>query len=161
MIPPFSRSEAMRSYQCKTCRRVSVYVPPTMSQTHVRGLLESRLDGMYADIPLVTNLTRYIPAIVRIARFLVSSVNGCAPILHTFMRCKKMLYISVGAYTEQDFRGCHRTECLFRQEHPCLELCQYPGLCRIETTPQSIEETFTGKHETFQYTKVCFSVFRK
>ncbi|KAK7684549.1 hypothetical protein QCA50_012496 [Cerrena zonata] len=45
------------------------------------------------------------------------------------------------------------------QEHPCLESCQSPGLCLIETTPESIEAIFTGRYETFQYTKVCF--FRK
>ncbi|KAK7676902.1 hypothetical protein QCA50_020158 [Cerrena zonata] len=39
------------------------------------------------------------------------------------------------------------------QEHPCHASCQSQGICRIETTPQSIEATFTGRHETFQYTK--------
>ncbi|CAL1701264.1 unnamed protein product [Somion occarium] len=39
------------------------------------------------------------------------------------------------------------------QDHPCPASCQSPGICRIETTPQSIEATFTGRHETFQYTK--------
>ena len=41
-----------------------------------------------------------------------------------------------------------------RQEHPCTALCAAPGVCEIDTTPQSIEATFTGRHETFQYTKV-------
>jgi hypothetical protein len=44
---------------------------------------------------------------------------------------------------------------LFRQEHSCSALCSAPGICQIDTTPQSIEATFTGRHETFQYTKVC------
>ena len=42
-----------------------------------------------------------------------------------------------------------------RQEHSCDALCSSPGICQIDTTPQSIEATFTGRHETFQYTKVC------
>ncbi|KAJ7016426.1 hypothetical protein C8F04DRAFT_981687 [Mycena alexandri] len=39
------------------------------------------------------------------------------------------------------------------QEHACAALCQADGICQIDTTPQSIEATFTGRHETFQYTK--------
>jgi hypothetical protein len=45
-----------------------------------------------------------------------------------------------------------------RQEHSCSALCSSPGICQIDTTPQSIEATFTGRHETFQYTKVCSSL---
>ncbi|OBZ77080.1 hypothetical protein A0H81_03826 [Grifola frondosa] len=39
------------------------------------------------------------------------------------------------------------------QEHACSALCAAQGICQIETTPQSVEATFTGRHETFQYTK--------
>ncbi|KAF8216790.1 hypothetical protein K438DRAFT_1797846 [Mycena galopus ATCC 62051] len=39
------------------------------------------------------------------------------------------------------------------QEHKCAAYCQAKGTCQIDTTPQSIEATFTGRHETFQYTK--------
>ncbi|KAJ6519102.1 hypothetical protein C8R45DRAFT_950246 [Mycena sanguinolenta] len=39
------------------------------------------------------------------------------------------------------------------QEHKCAALCRAKGICQIDTTPQSIEATFTGRHETFQYTK--------
>jgi hypothetical protein len=39
------------------------------------------------------------------------------------------------------------------QEHSCSALCSADGICQIDTTPQSIEATFTGRHETFQYTK--------
>ncbi|KAL4072279.1 hypothetical protein J3A83DRAFT_4092477 [Scleroderma citrinum] len=39
------------------------------------------------------------------------------------------------------------------QEHLCTSGCSAPGICEIETAPQSIEATFTGRHETFQYTK--------
>ncbi|KAG6369029.1 hypothetical protein JVT61DRAFT_1964, partial [Boletus reticuloceps] len=41
------------------------------------------------------------------------------------------------------------------QEHLCAAICAAPGICEIETAPHSIEATFTGRHETFQYTKVC------
>ncbi|PCH41519.1 hypothetical protein WOLCODRAFT_163166 [Wolfiporia cocos MD-104 SS10] len=39
------------------------------------------------------------------------------------------------------------------QEHACDKLCSADGICQIDTKPQSIEATFTGRHETFQYTK--------
>ncbi|KAJ7583113.1 hypothetical protein C8J56DRAFT_202132 [Mycena floridula] len=39
------------------------------------------------------------------------------------------------------------------QEHSCSALCEAAGICEIDTAPQSIEATFTGRHETFQYTK--------
>ncbi|KAG9310081.1 hypothetical protein JVU11DRAFT_9689 [Chiua virens] len=39
------------------------------------------------------------------------------------------------------------------QEHLCTALCAAPGICEIETAPHSIEATFTGRNETFQYTK--------
>ena len=41
-----------------------------------------------------------------------------------------------------------------RESHPCLERCAASGICQIDTSPQSIEATFTGRHETFQYTRV-------
>ncbi|KAG2365210.1 hypothetical protein BDR07DRAFT_1399490 [Suillus spraguei] len=39
------------------------------------------------------------------------------------------------------------------EEHSCSAQCTAEGICEIETAPQSIEATFTGRHETFQYTK--------
>ncbi|RPD81278.1 hypothetical protein L226DRAFT_549908 [Lentinus tigrinus ALCF2SS1-7] len=39
------------------------------------------------------------------------------------------------------------------QEHACSALCSANGICQIETAPQSVEATFTGRHESFQYTK--------
>ncbi|KAG1848072.1 hypothetical protein DFJ58DRAFT_746884 [Suillus subalutaceus] len=39
------------------------------------------------------------------------------------------------------------------EEHSCSMHCAAEGICEIETAPQSIEATFTGRHETFQYTK--------
>jgi len=41
-----------------------------------------------------------------------------------------------------------------REEHECRALCTASGVCEINTAPQSIEATFTGRNETFQYTKV-------
>ncbi|KAL5492779.1 hypothetical protein ACEPAI_4226 [Sanghuangporus weigelae] len=43
------------------------------------------------------------------------------------------------------------------QEHKCKEECASDGVCEIDTVPQSIEATFSGAHDRFQYTKlVCF-----
>ncbi|KAF8452913.1 hypothetical protein L210DRAFT_3617960 [Boletus edulis BED1] len=39
------------------------------------------------------------------------------------------------------------------QEHLCSATCAAPGICEIETAPHSIEATFTGRNETFEYTK--------
>ncbi|KAG9001922.1 hypothetical protein FRB90_011463 [Tulasnella sp. 427] len=39
------------------------------------------------------------------------------------------------------------------QEHSCRQQCQAAGICEINTTPHSVETTFTGKHSTFSYTK--------
>ncbi|KIM19859.1 hypothetical protein M408DRAFT_334238 [Serendipita vermifera MAFF 305830] len=39
------------------------------------------------------------------------------------------------------------------QNHDCKHLCEMDGVCEINTTPQSIESTFVGRHETFTYTK--------
>ncbi|TDL23180.1 hypothetical protein BD410DRAFT_721351 [Rickenella mellea] len=39
------------------------------------------------------------------------------------------------------------------REHSCPGICSAIGACEIETQPQSVEATFTGRHETFQYTK--------
>lgn len=47
-------------------------------------------------------------------------------------------------------RGTHH---LCGEAHSCSALCSDNGTCHIETAPQSIEATFTGRHETFQYTK--------
>ncbi|KAI0314894.1 hypothetical protein OF83DRAFT_1134774 [Amylostereum chailletii] len=39
------------------------------------------------------------------------------------------------------------------QTHNCTEFCGAPGICEIDTTPHSIQAMFTGRHDTFQYTK--------
>ncbi|KAH9059756.1 hypothetical protein EDB87DRAFT_1562790 [Lactarius vividus] len=38
-------------------------------------------------------------------------------------------------------------------QHPCGSLCS-AGICEIQTKPQAIEATFTGRHGSFQYTEV-------
>lgn len=45
-----------------------------------------------------------------------------------------------------------------RETHSCSELCSMPGICQIDNAPQSIEATFTGRQETFQYTKVMIVI---
>ncbi|KAG8921722.1 hypothetical protein FRC02_012397, partial [Tulasnella sp. 418] len=42
---------------------------------------------------------------------------------------------------------------LCRQEHTCPYECEAQGICEINTEPRSVETTFTGTHETFQFTK--------
>ena len=43
---------------------------------------------------------------------------------------------------------------IFSQEHACARPCEMLGICHVDTTPHSIESTFIGRHERFQYTKV-------
>ncbi|KAG8924163.1 hypothetical protein FRC02_010615 [Tulasnella sp. 418] len=38
-------------------------------------------------------------------------------------------------------------------KHHCPHSCESPGICRIDTEPKSVETTFVGVHETFQFTK--------
>ncbi|KAI9443812.1 hypothetical protein H4582DRAFT_1039790 [Lactarius indigo] len=45
------------------------------------------------------------------------------------------------------------THHLCGEAHSCSKLCAAPGICQIDTSPQSMEATFTGKHETFRYTR--------
>ncbi|KAH9965565.1 hypothetical protein BGW80DRAFT_1345251 [Lactifluus volemus] len=45
------------------------------------------------------------------------------------------------------------THHLCGEAHPCSALCSAQGTCQINTAPHSVEATFTGRHETFQYTK--------
>ncbi|KAH9054525.1 hypothetical protein EDB87DRAFT_1580466 [Lactarius vividus] len=49
--------------------------------------------------------------------------------------------------------SCQESCNIPREAHSCLERCAVPGICQIDTSPQSIEATFTGRHETFQYTR--------
>ena len=49
---------------------------------------------------------------------------------------------------------CRLTNCITSEAHSCTAFCSAPGICQIDTAPMSVEATFTGRHETFQYTKV-------
>ncbi|KAG8918942.1 hypothetical protein FRC02_002026 [Tulasnella sp. 418] len=42
---------------------------------------------------------------------------------------------------------------LCRLEHACSHECESQGICEIRTEPRSVETTFTGVHENFQFTK--------
>ena len=99
--------------------------------------------------------TSIIPSINVIPDFVLSSVicaNACVQIKTTCMVLTLGRSISAGAcdgeMTISDPNVNHR------QEHLCTAVCAAPGICEIETAPHSIEATFTGKNETFQYTKV-------
>ncbi|KAH9171589.1 hypothetical protein EDB89DRAFT_1906868 [Lactarius sanguifluus] len=50
-------------------------------------------------------------------------------------------------------------EKLSRNQHPCGSLCS-AGICEIQTKPQAIEATFTGRHGSFQYTEYTQAVKR-
>ncbi|CUA74082.1 E3 ubiquitin-protein ligase TRIP12 [Rhizoctonia solani] len=39
------------------------------------------------------------------------------------------------------------------QEHNCSRLCEADGICQIETRPSAIQDQFSGRHETFMYTR--------
>lgn len=84
---------------------------------------------------------------------IVSYADVCAPNRSTCMDWTEMLFIFAG-----EAHSHIQTFCLLMyirsQEHACVALCQSDGICRIETAPQSVEATFTGRHDTFQYTKV-------
>ncbi|KAH7337773.1 hypothetical protein B0J17DRAFT_573266 [Rhizoctonia solani] len=39
------------------------------------------------------------------------------------------------------------------QEHNCARLCEEDGICQVETRPSAIQEQFSGRHESFMYTR--------
>ncbi|KDN38013.1 hypothetical protein RSAG8_09786, partial [Rhizoctonia solani AG-8 WAC10335] len=39
------------------------------------------------------------------------------------------------------------------QEHNCSRLCEADGICQIETRPSTIQDQFSGRHESFMYTR--------
>ncbi|CAE6496426.1 unnamed protein product, partial [Rhizoctonia solani] len=39
------------------------------------------------------------------------------------------------------------------QEHNCARLCEAYGICQIETRPSAIQDQFSGRHESFMYTR--------
>ena len=94
------------------------------------------------------------------AQSAVNFVNDFVQVPTTYTHWIRMLYIYAGKYWTLLDHAKINWNSFNRQEHPCPADCQSQGICRIETAPQSIEATFTGRHETFQYTKVgvyyCF-----
>lgn len=89
------------------------------------------------------------------AQYNASSAKGYVQVQTTCTRWFLELCISAGLYLSEVNRFTTVfMYCADRQEHSCEALCSANGICQIETAPQSIEATFTGRHETFQYTKV-------
>ena len=62
------------------------------------------------------------------------------------------VWVSIDCRTSKEVS--RPTNCITSEAHPCPEDCSGPGTCQIDTAPMSVEATFTGRHETFQYTKV-------
>ncbi|KAF7356372.1 VWFA domain-containing protein [Mycena venus] len=87
-------------------------------------------------IKLVTKLTLSMSVKHLRVLYPASSASVFVQILTIFMVSKLAPFIFAG-----------------KQTHNCSGSCQAAGICEIETAPQSIEATFTGRHETFQYTK--------
>ena len=88
------------------------------------------------------------------AQSAVNFVNDFVQVPTTYTHWTRMRYIYAGKYWTPLDHGKINWNSSDRQEHPCPASCQSQGICRIETAPQSVEATFTGRHETFQYTKV-------
>ena len=90
----------------------------------------------------------------RRAQLHVNSARDYAHRTITCMVCTQMRFICVGAYFH--FPQCLRLlyDAFCSQEHKCSEECESNGVCEIDTVPQSIEATFNGAHDRFQYTKV-------
>ncbi|KAG1889124.1 hypothetical protein F4604DRAFT_1673832 [Suillus subluteus] len=74
----------------------------------------------------------------------------CAATVHA---CGQPCDLSKLRLSDGSTPPCRGTCGIPREEHSCSVQCTAEGICEIETAPQSIEATFTGRHETFQYTK--------
>lgn len=112
--------------------------------------------GCAYDLYPVNNPMPYMLASSSHAPCRVNCVEGCARSLFTCMGWIKMRSTSVGKSMSRWKCGYSLIDFVrdFRQEHICKALCQSRGICKIETAPQSVEVTFSGRHDTFQYTKV-------
>ncbi|KAL4072300.1 hypothetical protein J3A83DRAFT_4093511 [Scleroderma citrinum] len=103
-----------------------------------------------SDIKLVDSSEYSCPGLCRIPSDVAHRRHECearlCPI--TCQLCKRL------CSNQDHMHGLEDGEIhLCGQEHLCTSGCSAPGICEIETAPQSIEATFTGRHETFQYTK--------
>jgi hypothetical protein len=87
------------------------------------------------------------------ARYLVSFADASVPTETIFMGWIQTLPISAGM-SPKTALSLSEKPFTHRQSHPCPGMCATSGICHIETAPQSVEVTFTGRHESFQYTKV-------
>jgi hypothetical protein len=93
------------------------------------------------------------------------AIRGCVPLRVTFvdgfasshtstdLPLARTCIICVGEYMSHR-NQTPRSKILRRESHQCSALCSAPGKCQIDSAPMSIDATFTGRHETFQYTKV-------
>jgi hypothetical protein len=103
--------------------------------------------------------TTYMLVNIDFVPFHANYASGCvAGTIYMAWLLTKATY--AGMFAISLFLGSHSFESP-RQEHSCSALCSAPGICQIDTTPQSIEATFTGRHETFQYTKVTLTSSRR
>ncbi|KZT36298.1 hypothetical protein SISSUDRAFT_1007685 [Sistotremastrum suecicum HHB10207 ss-3] len=71
----------------------------------------------------------------------------------TCMLCKRLCHLPHFHGLEEDIHLCG-------QDHSCPRSCGARGACEIETVPHSITSTFSGKLETFQFTKYTQNVKR-
>ncbi|KAF8548149.1 hypothetical protein OG21DRAFT_1501183 [Imleria badia] len=103
-----------------------------------------------ADVQLVDGSVYYCPGTCRIPSDVDHTLHQCDSRLCS-IQCQlcKRLCADQDHMHGLDISAIH----LCGQDHLCTAVCAAPGICEIETAPQSIEATFTGKNETFQYTK--------
>ena len=93
-----------------------------------------------------------MPAISACAQCHVSCAGGCAPIRTIYTASRRVNFTSASEWIGSEVTSILNNR--HRLKHSCSGLCKSQGTCEIDTTPQSIESTFTGRHESFQYTKV-------
>ncbi|KAI0246219.1 hypothetical protein BJV78DRAFT_1286673 [Lactifluus subvellereus] len=113
---------------------------------HVRLWLDSNLERFQASHATIEDLRRRFDNMVIEMK---TNVQLCSA------QCASCHLLCCG-FCEDDPKACgtsagHPGEHI--EAHSCVALCSAPGICQIDTAPQSIEATFTGRHETFQYTK--------
>ena len=108
-----------------------------------------------ANSSLVILLTTDMNAKLASVLLLVSYVSAFVLTKIICTGCKMGKFIFAGGFIVFNELASTLSDHGHRQEHLCASGCSAQGICEIETAPQSIEATFTGRHETFQYTKVC------
>jgi hypothetical protein len=132
-------------YRCKGRCRISVYV-----------LLGRSFDYHYSIADILSELeheshqcdTQYCPIPCQLCKRLCWSSNH----LHALEGDANHLCGYVFRAVLTSYIAERDTFC--RNSHTCTRQCTAPGVCEIDMAPDSIEETFRGRHECFQYTKV-------